>query len=110
MIFQTEHNLGFTSRYWGDSWEEFKIGTCFGQWRSTDDSYEILSILNTEKGNGHVKDVFQWFEYSCIRDKKDLKVLEVWNNDFKRMLIRNDFIEIGDHDTMIKYYSQLVAK
>lgn len=90
-LFETKHNLPFEAtqpieRY---GWYMlFRIGTCVGQWRATRDAYEILSIINEEPGNGHLNDVFEWFEYSCKRDGKMLRISEVWNSRFKRHLIK----------------------
>lgn len=84
MDFKSTHGLPFLSAKWvnpanDEGWLIFKIGTVNGQWRATPDSYEILSVINDEPGNGHFQDVFDWFENSCKRDKKDLKILECWN-------------------------------
>ena len=96
-MFQSTHNLEFLSREWhplgvvgfldGDGWQEFKIGTCCGQWRAVNGAYEILSVINETPGNGHLQDVFDWFENSCKRDKRDLVILEVWNEKFLKHLI-----------------------
>ncbi len=60
------------------------------------DSYDILSIRNRCKHNGHLEDVFEWFEKSCRRDKKVFRVLEVWNKRFKRHLIeKRGFMRYG---------------
>lgn len=79
-------------------WKLFKVGTCEGQWRATPVAYEILSIVNTEKGNGHLTDVLEWFEYSCRRDGLKLRILSFENQRFKRHLIhKRGFIEEGDN-------------
>lgn len=85
----TQHKLDFLSAPWhrDPSWFLFKVGTCAGQWRATELFYEVLSIKNNKPGNGHLEDVFEWFEFSCKRDKKDLKVLEVMNVDFGKHLV-----------------------
>ncbi len=65
----------------------FRIGTCEGQWGSLADSYFIMSIKNSEPGNGHFKDVLQWFEHSAKRDNKNLLILQCVNRKFYTHLI-----------------------
>ncbi len=103
--FSSSHGLDFEITVWIMSpYLRFRIGTCNGLWRSTETAYEILAIDNSEKGNGHLDDVFEWFENSCKRDNKDLKVLEVWNKDFKKHLIeKRHFVDIGKNN-LIKYF------
>ncbi len=99
--FKTKNNLPFEIAeypFGNDGWILFRVGTCEGLWRSTHKSYEILAIKNNAQGNGHLNDMFQWFEHSCRRDNKSLKVLEVWNDDFKNHLInKRGFKEYGDN-------------
>lgn len=57
----------------------FRVGTCEGLYRSTDDAFEILAIVNREKGNGHFSDAMWWFEQSCRREQKKLRLLETFN-------------------------------
>lgn len=65
-------------------------------------AYVIISILNSQPGNGHLQDVFEWFEHSCKRDKISLIVAAVMNEKFKQHLInKRDFIE-ALHDSVIK--------
>jgi len=102
--FISSHGLDFEVAPGRFEWSQFRVGTCKGMWRSTDTSYDILAILNEEKGNGHLEDVFEWFENSCKRDNKDLKVLEVWNKDFKKHLIdKRGFIDIGGDNVIKKF-------
>lgn len=85
-IIQTKHNLDFevTESKLGML---YRIGTVTGQWGSTWDSYYILSFLNHKQGNGHLDDVFEWFEYSCKRDCRNLLVLECMNERFATHLM-----------------------
>lgn len=89
---ETTHKLDFLtaqndfSLFRGDG-NLFKVGTCRGQWGNTNDSYYILSVINEVKGNGHLDDVFEWFEYSCKRDGKNLLILECFNKRFYEHLI-----------------------
>ena len=86
--FESTHNLPFEVADWiTPSFKRFRIGTCEGLWRSTASSYDILAIDNNVPGNGYLHDVFDWFEYSCKRDKKDFRILEVWNTGFEKHLI-----------------------
>jgi hypothetical protein len=80
----------------------FRVGTCHGQWRATNDAYEILSIVNTHIGNGHFDDVLQWFEDSCQRDRKILRIREVWNGNFKAHLIRKRGFSKDGADDVVK--------
>jgi len=97
-IFKSEHNLVFEVADWiFPEFKRFRIGTCDGLWRSTDESYDILAVTNNSAGNGHFKDVLQWFEMSCNRDNKSLRVLEVWNDNLKSHLInKQGFQDIGN--------------
>lgn len=86
----TTHRLDFESAPWNkfidESIQVFRVGTCHGQWYSTQFAYHILSIINEEPGNGHLNDVFEWFENSCKRDGKALIVEEIMNVRFGRHL------------------------
>lgn len=92
---KTTHNLDFECAPWeplpglpyAADYQRFRIGTCEGLWSSDKSNYIILAIENSCPGNGHLKDVFEWFENSCKRDKKDLLVMEIMNENFKRHLI-----------------------
>lgn len=102
--FKSTHNLPFLSRHWdnpfnSDGWQQFKIGTCSGQWICTDTSYDILTVINDEPGNGHFKDVLEWFEQSCVRDKKALRILEVWNKGLAdHLVMKQGFVYQGEEN------------
>ncbi|MCL2596250.1 MAG: hypothetical protein FWD66_01020 [Paludibacter sp.] len=82
----TTHNLDFeTALYF--NYYRYRVGTCHGLWGVDKDYYYILAIKNEERHNGHLEDVFQWFEYSCKRDNYNLIILEIMNKDFYRHLI-----------------------
>lgn len=97
-VFSSPHELLFLSSvepFLGGDFYEFEVGTCHGLWRATEHSY-ILAIVNDEPGNGHLDDVLAWFEHSCRRDEKRLRVLEVLNERFKNHLIeKRGFVEDG---------------
>lgn len=98
--FQTTHNLAFEYAPWerSDDWFRFRIGTCHGLWRSTSFSCDILVVDNDEPGNGHLEDTFEWFENSCRRDGKLLRIMEIFNSRFKKHLMeKRGFTEIGIH-------------
>lgn len=110
-MFKSTHNLDFEVAEWeynilkdDADWCRFRIGTCEGVWCSRDSSYDILSIHNNDKGNGHLKDVFEWFEQSCIRDGKDFRILEVWNIMFKQHLLNKQGFITQGRDNVIKKF------
>lgn len=99
-LFQTVHNLAFEIAPWERSPDflRYRVGTCHGLWRSTDLAYDILAIDNDLPGNGHLEAVFQWFEHSCRRDKKALRILHILNPRFMRHLVeKRGFTAVGDH-------------
>jgi len=87
---KTMHSLPFESRPWvcDPSIQEFRIGTCKGQWNTGIGCYCIISIINDQPGNGHLDDVFQWFENSCKRDGYALKIFEFFNQPFYEHCIK----------------------
>lgn len=111
MDLKTTHNLKFevAESIFGLL---YKIGTCHGQWFSIKDSYCILSIINDSPGNGHLNDVFEWFEFSCKRDKKNLLVLECFNTSFyEHLLSKRGFIALdADKYNCIKVFNKSAYK
>lgn len=114
--FQTEHNLDFEARPWtppivtksSHEFIEYRIGTCEGLYCSDETSYSILTVKNSQKGNGHLNDVFQWFENSCKRDGKDLKVLEIQTERFyNHLVLKRGFTPI-DKENVIKKYQMMM--
>lgn len=94
---KTTHNLNFemAPSIYGDMNAMFKVGTCEGLFGCTADSYYILAITNKFPGNGHLNDVFEWFEHSAKRDKKNLLVLECMNDLFyKHLLSKRGFVPL----------------
>jgi hypothetical protein len=86
-----------TETFYIDDWLCFRVGTCHGLWRSTDDAYEILAIKNNKQGNGHFDETLQWFESSCRRDGKKLRLYELWNKQLERHLIeKRGFVLKGE--------------
>jgi hypothetical protein len=112
MEFQSKHNLPFEIAKWQpfsagpiiNDFMRFRVGTCEGLWRSTLDSYDILAITNKIPNNGHFIDVLHWFEYSCRRDKKVLRILEVRNVNLKKHLINKQSFKEIDSDNLEKNF------
>lgn len=86
-------------------WTLFRVGTCEGMWRATENSYDILAITNNVKGNGHFNDVLEWFENSCKRDCKSLRVLEIWNKSLYSHLTREKGFKYIDHENVEKTFN-----
>lgn len=108
----TKHNLDFEAAPWeplpgfpaAENFTRFRIGTCEGLWASTKTSYDILAVTNEVPGNGHWDDVLQWFEFSCKRDKKNFRILEVWNKRLKKHLTTKRGFKLDGPDNVIKRF------
>lgn len=87
-------------------WALYSVGTIHGQWIATETAYEVLSIFNNEPGNGHLGDMFEWFEHSCKRDKKDFIIREFWNDNFKRHCIEKRGFKLYGKNDLIKCYTK----
>ena len=106
MQFKTTNNLDFEVADWEISmdFQRFRVGTCEGLFGATNTTYDILAVTNNQPNNGHFNDVLEWFENSCKRDKKDLRILEVWNDKFKKHLIdKKGFVAQGEDNVIKKY-------
>lgn len=107
MEFETTHKLPFEVAPWehDSEFQRFRVGTVTGLWSYDKDNYHILAIDNSAPGNGHFEDVLQWFEFSCKRDKRNLQILEVWNDKLKAHLInKRGFVDIGEFNVQKTYY------
>lgn len=110
--FKSTHELAFeTAPYHiqlieNVEWKRFRIGTCYGLWCSTPTSYDILSIVNNKPGNGHLTDVIEWFERSCSRDKRNFRILETWNEGFKKHLITKRGFTEYENNFLVKHFSK----
>lgn len=104
----TTHNLIFESKPWerDPSMQKFRIGTCGGLWGSNDFCYYILAIDNEQPGNGHLDDVFEYFEASCIRDDRNLLVLQCMNKSFYDHLINKRGFVAVDEENVIKVFNK----
>lgn len=82
---------------------DFRVGTVYGQWYHKNNELCIFAIFNSVPGNGHVKDVFEWFEFACKEQKKNMRVTCILSNEFARMLELNGFSREG-RDFIKKYF------
>lgn len=104
---RTKHNLDFEACHWprNEAIQLYRIGTVEGQWMHTEFAYCIISFLNKSPGNGHLDDVFEWFEHSCKRDGKALMIMAFANDRFKKHCIeKRGFTAIPNTDDVIKIY------
>lgn len=106
--FQTTHQKAFEIAPWSCAdFDRFRVGSCEGLWTCRDGCYQILAIENTQSGNGHLNDVFEWFEHSSKRENLDLMVLEVWNKRFKKHLLKKrGFVAVPGTDHVIKRFKR----
>lgn len=104
----TRHNLDFQCCPWDKdpTCQLFRIGTCEGQWQyASGKCLMIISVINKAPGNGHLDDVFEWFEYAARRDKVPLLVMEFENMRFKKHCIdKRGFHELPGTNNVIKIF------
>lgn len=111
-MFTSSHKLDFEVADWNPlpgfppakEFKRFRVGTCHGLWTVTEDSYDILAINNDKPGNGHLEDVLEWFEQSCKRDKRTLRVLEIMNRKFADHLVNKRGFTWERGDNLIKRF------
>lgn len=102
---RTKHNLDFGACQWPRDPKImlFKIGTCNGQYYNTALTWNVISVINDQPGNGHLEDFFQWFEFACKKDSKFFVIEEFFNENFKRHCIeKRDFIAIPGTNNVMK--------
>ena len=106
--FKSTNNLSFgVAPFYDPSITKFEVGTCKGIYTCESTRYVIIAVTNDERGNGHLQDVFDWFENSCKRDKKDLMVAELMNERFKKHLIeKRGFVAI-EGNNVIKHLKNI---
>lgn len=108
MSFKSTHNLLFEVAEYphqlvaGVTWMAFRVGSVEGLFCDSGDSYAILAVMNNKPGSGHFTDVLEWFEHSCKRDNKKFRILEVWNEKFRKRLIEKHGFIIENKDSLIK--------
>lgn len=96
---KTTHKLAFEERPWYKNfeWKDFRVGTCGGLYKQNiaNNSINILAIVNSEKHNGHFKDVIEWFEFACKKQGYKLVFLETWNLRLAWNLRKNGYKMVG---------------
>jgi hypothetical protein len=104
--FESIHKLPFEigGEYLAPDVMRFRIGTCTGIYSCEGDKFIIIGIVNHEEGNGHLQDVFDWFENSCKRDKRSLMVAEIMNEGFYKHLIEKRGFTAIDKNNVIKNF------
>jgi hypothetical protein len=106
--FRSTHGLDFEVggpfRY-DASYTHFRIGTVTGLWKTEDKAYLILAILNHQPGNGHLVDVWDWFESSCRRDHYSLKVIEILEKRFMNHLINKRGFKELTSNSVVKLFT-----
>ncbi len=117
MDFESTQKLDFLTADWplarmfGKEADPFKIrayrvGTIHGLYGNDKHTYYLSAIVNDHPGNGHLNDMFEWFENSCKRDKKNLVVHEFLNLAFRdHLLKKRGFLPHGDD--VIKFYDKM---
>ena len=104
---KTTHNLDFEARPWfrDKRVTEFKVGTCHGQYAFVEGKLTMISVINDKPGNGHLDDVFEWFEFAAEAQGVDFMIAEFMNPRFKKHCIKKrGFIPFGK-DNVIKKFS-----
>jgi hypothetical protein len=94
------------------NWQRFRVGTVHGLWCHTKDSFRILALANNSPNNGHLNDVFQWFEYAAKKANINLIVMECMNVDFYKHLIgKRGFKELDSKcEDCIKVFNKKLYK
>lgn len=89
---ETKHKLDFEARPWKgglvDGVVQYRIGTCTGLYEYNDEGISIIVIDNDKPGNGHLDDVFEWFEYAAREKKKRLWIRQFFNSLFQDHCIK----------------------
>lgn len=95
---QTDHNLDFEAAEWKRDKRVmvFRIGTCHGQYGFKKGTLMLISIINETPGNGHLNDVFQWFEFAAKTQGIDLMVCELMNTRFmQHLILKRGFVKFN---------------
>lgn len=106
----TTHKLDFEMTTWecSPSILLYRVGTCEGQYFFNKDGIYILSFLNRTPRNGHLIDVFEWFEYSAKTENQNLFILEVMNESFYKHLVeKRGFVAVDNRkENLVKIYNK----
>lgn len=103
----TKHNLDFLATHWHRDPRVmvYKVGTCSGQYQFIDGKLVLISVINDQPGNGHLDDVFEWFEFAARSQHVPLVIAEFFNDRFKKHCIdKRGFKQIPGTDNVIKKY------
>ena len=106
---KTTHDLDFEACPWprDKSIMLFKIGSCHGQYVFSDMGLEIISIINNTPGNGHLNDVFEWFEYAAKAQGLKLIIREFFNARFKmHCILKRGYSDIAGMNSVMKDFSK----
>jgi len=104
---RTKHNLDFKvcDDPMGNGVMRYMVGTCNGQYEFMPFAIAIISIVNDSPGNGHLDDVFEWFEYAAKRDKKPLMIMEFFNQRFKQhCILKRGFMPVPGTNNVVKFF------
>lgn len=105
VVFKSTNNIIFeVAPHFDKDVLHYRVGTCTGIYSWDANNYNIIAIVNDKQGNGHLQDVFDWFENSCKRDKKNLKVVEIMNGKFYKHLIDKKGFKAIDSNNVIKHF------
>lgn len=102
----TKHHLNFEATPWprDNRIMAYRVGTCHGQYSFMDGSLVLISIVNESPGNGHLEDVFEWFEYAAKAQRIPLVIAEFFNYRFKKHCIeKRGFLEYAKANGVIKF-------
>lgn len=86
----TTHKLDFEACPWhrDPRVTAWRVGTCHGQYEFVKGVLVLISIHNNEPGNGHLEDVFQWFEGTVKKHGNGVLIIaEFMNDKFKKHCI-----------------------
>jgi hypothetical protein len=103
---ETTHKLDFEACPWPISPDQtaYRIGTCHGIYYFSDEGINLIVIHNDNPGNGHLEDVFEWFEYACRAQGCDLYIRSFFNKRFKKHCIEErGFQSINDVDVVKRF-------
>jgi hypothetical protein len=113
---KTTHDLDFLAAPWThpllpesvtDGVMAFIVGTCDEQYQLTKHGLEIVSVRNSVPGNGHLDDVFEWFEWSAKGNTQALYIRSFFNKRFKKHCIeKRGYTACGNND-VVKQWKEL---
>lgn len=96
--FRWEKSVGHEKVY------KFICGTVDGIFTVERDRIVMIGIGNMDPGNGHVVDVFQWFDRAAKELKKDFWVVEIINAGFHRCLVERHGFQIATNKSVYKIF------